>query len=180
MLSSGVCCSQVLCASPWESPDRGARRVSSWGIRMELLRITMRALCHQGEGSLHLAHVDGPPCDARHNSFHPGKNSVRPTFHLLRISHIRKSVRSDMSESSDRIFHIQRLTFIFRRGGCFNFPGQTCPDPPITLTRRVFLLVYSVAVFSWSFLIFPTDFLRYFVLDIWCLNPQTLLVTHLS
>ena len=28
--------------------------------------------------------------------------------------------------------------------------------------------------------IFVTDILRYFALDIWCLNPQTLLVTHLS
>ena len=36
------------------------RHVSSWGIRMELLRIAMRTPCHQGEGSLHLAHVDGP------------------------------------------------------------------------------------------------------------------------
>ena len=30
------------------------------------------------------------------------------------------------------------------------------------------------------FPIFATDILRYFSLDIWCLNPQTLLVTHLS
>ena len=34
-------------------------------------------------GSLSLAHIDGPPCDARHSSFHPGKNSVRPTFNIL-------------------------------------------------------------------------------------------------
>ena len=34
--------------------------------------------------------------------------------------------------------------------------------------------------FSWSFPIFATDILRFFALDIWCLNPQTLLVTHLS
>ena len=66
------------------------------------------------------------------------------------------------------------------RGGYLNFPCQTCPDPLIALTRRVFLSVYSVAVFSWSFLIFSTDILRYFALDIWCLNPQTVLVTHLS
>ena len=31
-------------------------------------------------GSLSLAHTDGPPCDVRHGSFHPGRNSVRPTF----------------------------------------------------------------------------------------------------
>ena len=35
-----------------------------------------------------LSPAGGPPCDARHGLFHPGKNSVRPTFNLLRISHI--------------------------------------------------------------------------------------------
>ena len=109
--------------------------MSSWEILMELLRIAMRGPCHQGEGSLHLAHADGPPCDARHSSFHPRKNSVRPTFHLLQISHIRNYVRSDMSGSSDRIFHIRSLT-PDGRGGRFNFPSQTCPDPLIALTRR--------------------------------------------
>ena len=84
-------------------------------------------------GSLSLAHADGPPCDARHSSFHPGKNSVWPTFHLLRISHIRNSVRSTFHFL--RIFHIRRLT-PDGRGGRFNFPGQTCPDPLIVLTRR--------------------------------------------
>ena len=93
------------------------RRVSSWGIRMELRRIAMRAPCHQEEGSLHLVHVDGPPCD-------------------VRISHSRNSIMSDMSGSSDRIFHIRRLT-PDRRAGRFNFPGQTCLDPLIALTRRV-------------------------------------------
>ena len=123
--------------------------MSSWGIRMELLLIAIRAPCHQGEGSLHLAHTDGPPCDARHSSFHPGKNSVRPTFNLFRISHIRNSVRSTfhllrISHIRNsvrptfhllRIFHIRRLT-PDGRGGRFNFPGQTCPDPLIALTRR--------------------------------------------
>ena len=83
---------------------------------MELLRIAMHAPCHQGEGSLHLAHADGPPFNTRHSSFHPGKNSVWPKFHLLWI------------------FHIRRLT-PDGRGGCFNFPGQTCLDPLIALTR---------------------------------------------
>ena len=109
--------------------------MSSWGIQMELLRIAMRAPCHQGEGSLHLVHVDSPSCDARHSSFHPRKNSIRPTFHLLRISHIWNSVRSDMSGSFDGIFHIRRLT-PDGRGGCLNFPCQTCLDPLIALTRR--------------------------------------------
>ena len=38
---------------PLGSPDRVARHMSSWGVRIELLRIAMRATCHQGEGSLH-------------------------------------------------------------------------------------------------------------------------------
>ena len=37
--------------------------MSSWGIRMELLRIAMHTPCHQGEGSPHHAHADGPPCN---------------------------------------------------------------------------------------------------------------------
>nr|CAN79569.1 hypothetical protein VITISV_018613 [Vitis vinifera] len=68
-------------------------------------------------GSLSLAHADGPLCDARHSSFHPGKNSVRPTSYLLHI------------------FHIRHLTSDGREGR-FNFPGQTCPDPLIALTWR--------------------------------------------
>ena len=84
-------------------------------------------------GFLSLAHINDPPGDARHSSFHPGKNSVWPTFHLLRISHIRNSVRSTFHFL--RIFHIRRLT-PDGRGGRFNFPGQTCPDPLIALTRR--------------------------------------------
>ena len=116
-------------------------------------------------GSLSLAHTNGPPCDARHSSFHPGKNYVRPTFHLLRISHIWNSVRptfhllrishiqnfvqptSNLLRISHirnsvrptfhllRIFHIRRLT-PDGRGGRFNFPGQTCPDPLIALTQK--------------------------------------------
>ena len=33
------------------------------------------------------------------------------------------------------------------RGGRFNFPGQTCPDPLIALTWRVFLSVYNATEF---------------------------------
>ena len=86
-------------------------------ILMELRRIAMRAPCHHDEGSLHLVHADGPPCD-------------------VWISHSQNFVLLDMSGSSDRIFHIRRLT-PDGRAGCFNFPGQTCLDPLIALTRRV-------------------------------------------
>ena len=47
------------------------------------------------------------------------------TFHLLRISHIRNSVRSTFHLL--RIFYIRRLT-PDGKGGRFNFPGQTYPD----------------------------------------------------
>ena len=70
-----------------------------------------------------------PPCDTWNCSFHPDGdshlfhldgNSVRPTFHLLRISHIRNSVRTTFHLL--RIFHSQRLS-PDGRGGWFNFPG---------------------------------------------------------
>ena len=77
-------------------------------------------------GSLSLAHADDPPCDARHNSFHPRKNFVQPTSNLLQISHTRNSVRPTFNLL--RISHIRRLT-PNGRGGRFNFPGQTCLDP---------------------------------------------------
>ena len=45
----------VVC--PLGDQDKGALHVSSWGVRMELLRIAMGgiamdATCYQGEGSL--------------------------------------------------------------------------------------------------------------------------------
>ena len=100
-------------------------------------------------GSLSLAHTNGPPCDAWHSSFHLGKNSVRPTFHLLQISYIRNSVQpmfhllwiSYIRNSVRPTFHIFWISHIRRltpdgRRGRFNFPGQTCPDPLIALTRK--------------------------------------------
>ena len=68
----------------------------------------MRAPCHQGEGSLHLAHANGLPCYARHSSFHPGKEFCP----------------ADIPPSPD-------ISHPDGRGGRFNFPGQTCPDPLI-------------------------------------------------
>nr|CAN68247.1 hypothetical protein VITISV_005940 [Vitis vinifera] len=89
----------------------------SWGIRMELLRIAMHTPCHQGEGSLHLAHADGPPCNAQHSSFHPGisLSDRHSTFSRYLTSGLMSDTgwerrafqlpRLDISGSSDRIFH---------------------------------------------------------------------------
>ena len=69
-----------------------------------------------------------------------------------------------------------------RKGERFNFSGRTYLDPLIAPTRRVSqIILYSVAVFSWSFLIFATDILRYF--EIFCFRyllskSPNLLVTH--
>ena len=91
----------------------------AWGIWMELLRMSPY--------TMHTRMV------------------TLATFHLLRISHIRNS--DLVTFHILRIFHIRRLT-PDGKGGRFNFPGQTCLDPLIALSRRVFLSVYSVTVFS--------------------------------
>ena len=106
------------------------RRVSSWGIWMELLRIAMRAPCHQGEGSLYHAHADSPPCDVP-----PTPDISHPEFCPVDVPPSQDISHLDISQPDGR-------------GGYLNFPCQTCPDPLIALTRRVFLSVYSVAVFS--------------------------------
>ena len=129
------------------------------------VRIGERVACPLGESGWVLT-----PCTRKRS---PLRRSIFSGYH------IRNSVRLTFLFHLLRIFHVRRLT-PDGRGGRFNFPGQTYLDPLIALTRRVFLSVYNVAVFSLSFLIFPTDILRYFALDICCLNPQSLLVTHLS
>ncbi|RVW61981.1 Retrovirus-related Pol polyprotein from transposon 297 [Vitis vinifera] len=59
MLSSGCDVHECRVLLP-----KGARHVSFWEIRMELIRIALRTPCHPGEGSLHIAHADDPPCTA--------------------------------------------------------------------------------------------------------------------
>ena len=102
--------------------------MSSWGIWMELLRIAMRAPCHQGEESLHLAHANGPPCDARHSSFHPGRNSIRPTFHLLLIFNIRNSVRRHFMFSGYFTSGWERRTFQLPRSDMSRSSDSAYPE----------------------------------------------------
>nr|CAN80703.1 hypothetical protein VITISV_011630 [Vitis vinifera] len=101
---------------------------------MELLRIAMRPPCHQGEGSLHLAHADGPLCDVWHRTFHPDVS--HPEFCSADILPECLTSGILLRRHSIQIFRIRRLTSD-GRGGRFNFPGQTYPDPLIALTRRV-------------------------------------------
>ena len=131
------------------------------------------------------------------------QNSALPTFHLD-VSHP-KFISADippgcitsgimLRRHSTRMFHIRNSsppTF---------HPDFSHPAPDAGWERRAFQLprsnisgssdsaypesfaaiLHSAAVFSWSFQICATDILRYFALDIWWLNPQTLLVTHQS
>ena len=74
------------------------RRMSFLGIRMELIRIALRAPSHQEDRSLHLAYADSPPCDAQ-------------------ISPSQNSIRSYISGSSDNAYpesiHGRHSTFFF-------------------------------------------------------------------
>ena len=85
-----------------------APHVSSWGIRMELVRMDPYTM-----------HT---------------RTITLATFHLLLISHIRNFVRLTFHHL--RMFHIRRLPQD-GKGRRFNFPGQTYPDPPKALTQRV-------------------------------------------
>ena len=124
-------------------------RNSIWSIshflRMSHSRNSIRPTSHY----LRISH--------NHNSIRPtshflrmshSRNSIRPTSHSLRMSHSRNSIRSTshslrISHSRNSIrptFHLFRIFHIRRprsdgRGGRFNFPRQTCPDPSITLIQ---------------------------------------------
>ena len=113
----------------------------SWGIRMELRWIAMRAPCHQGEGSLHLVHADGPPCDAQISHSRMGKedvltspvrhiqNSVRRhfTFWYLTAGWERRTfqlLRSDISGSSDSAYPESFSLSIQCRGVLLKLPDR--------------------------------------------------------
>ena len=93
--------------------------------------------------------------------------------HSTRMSHIRHTPSPDISHP------VPDVGWEMRR---FNFPSQTYPDPLIALTQRVSQPFCTVPRCSpeASRYLQPTfwDILRYFALDICCLNPQNLLVTY--
>nr|CAN66746.1 hypothetical protein VITISV_013700 [Vitis vinifera] len=125
-----------------ECPDTPSEGGGTWAvagcrndrIRMELLRIAMRAPCHSGRGVPTPCTRRRPPCDLWHRTFYP---DVRhPEFCSVNI--LPRCLTSGilLRRHSIRIFRIRRLMPDGRRGR-FNFPGQTYPDPLIALTRRV-------------------------------------------
>ena len=118
----------AVCFSLSES-GQGSPHMSSGGIRMELIRIDWRRryLTPGWEIWMELLWIAWRA----------------PTFYI-RISH------SQMGEEDvpcTDILHPD-ISQPDGRGERFNFSGQTYPDLLITLTRRVFLSVYSAAVFS--------------------------------
>ena len=139
-----VWCSRVPCASPWGSPDRRAHHMSLLvnldGVDPDSLARSVSSgrgvptPCTQGRilSGWHSTSFGYPTTGWEKREFRA------PTFYI-RISHSRME-GEDASTSPD--IHIQ--TFWER------------------LPARVLLSIYSAAVFSWSFLIFPTDILRYF------------------
>ena len=120
-------------------------RVFSWGIRMELRRIAMRAPCHPREGSLHLAHANGPPCNIAPSTLRNPDSLVRsmssgggvPTPCTRRRSPLRHSLfhpgeefyPAEVPPSPDISY--PDISQPDGRGGRFNFPDQTCLDPLI-------------------------------------------------
>ena len=68
------------------------------------------------------------------STFHP--DNSHPEFFSADIPPGCLTSEILLCRHSTRIFHIRRLT-PDGRGGRFNFPGQTYPDPLIALTRRV-------------------------------------------
>ena len=195
MLSSGVWWSRVSCASPWRSPDKGSaphillenpdgvapdsdtRSVSSGGgVPTPCTRRQSPLRCSTFSGYLTFGILSDRL--STHLRISYIRNSIRPTFHpspdILHLEFYMVYVPPSLDISHPapdagwerRAFQLPRL----------DISGSSNSAYPESLAA----ILHSAAVFSWSFMIFPTEFLRYFALDIWCLNPQTLLVTHLS
>ena len=189
MLSSEVWCSRVSCASPWESPDSIAARV--------LLGNPDAVAPDSNACSVSSREGVPTPCTRRQSPLRRADISL-PEFCPIR--HVRILWEDISHPAPDTGWERRR----------FKFPCQTYPDLLIALTRRastadisaypksirgrhfslsgehprstfqITRILHSAAVFSWSFPLCATDILSYFALDIWCLNPQTLLVIHLS
>ena len=144
----GVMFTSVVCFSLREFGQGSAPHVllgNPDGVDPESLARS-RVIRERGPYTLHTQTVPF----AQHSSFHPRKNSIWPAFHLLRIFHIRNSVCRHFTsrcESCADILHPD-ISHLDGRGGRFSFSGQTYPDPLISLTKRVFLSVYSATMFS--------------------------------
>nr|CAN71265.1 hypothetical protein VITISV_014450 [Vitis vinifera] len=138
--------------------------MSSWGIRMELLRIVTRGIAHSTRGGI---------LSGRLSTFSGYLTSGIPSAIISPSPDISQPDEISYSRMGDEDFS---TSLPDGKGGRFNFPGQTCLDLLIVLTRKAsatdnldspdshFCTVQRN--FSSSFLIFSTDILRYFALDI--------------
>ena len=195
MLSSGVWCSRV--------SDSMAARIllgNPDGVEPDSMAAHVLLGNPDGvelDGSLHLTHANGPLVTSGYliRNYVPSdmSGSVDRIFHIRipwrRMGEATFQIpRTDMSGSSDSAHPESIRGWHFRLPGSLQAEGRT---------------LHNAVVFSWSFQIFSTnilryfrptswdifdrhleifstDILRYFALDIWCLNPQTLLVIYLS
>ena len=76
-----------------------------------------------------------PPCDAWRSSFHSGRNSVRPMFHLLQTFHTRACYR--MGEEGDSTSPVRHVQILWQR-----LPGEH-PQPTIQIPRTAWLVRHS-------------------------------------
>ena len=119
--------------------------MSSWGIRMELLRQHSTRMSHiriRERTAIPPGCLTSGILLRRHSTqMYYIRNSVPPSFHPD-VSHPKFCSADIPPGCLTSGTHLLRIFCIRRmmpdgRGGRFNFPGQTHPDPLIVLIRRV-------------------------------------------
>ena len=143
------------------APDNMAVRVLLGNPNGVDSDIALRTPCHLGEGSLHLAHADGPPCyiapSTRGNPDGVDPDSLArfvssgigvPTPCTRRRSPLCVIAQSTRGRIPCADILHPDISQPNGRGGHFNFFRYTYLDLLKAFTRRVFLSVYSAAMFS--------------------------------
>ena len=117
----------------WRTAERGLQQGSLTHFSQcfpsgQYIRIALRTPCHLGEGSLHLAHANRPP-SIRRDIAHSTRGRIQSGRHTTFSGYFTSEIPSADISHSD-------VSQPDGRGGRFNFPGQTCLDLLIVLTRR--------------------------------------------